>query len=286
MAAVRVAPPFTTATVHTDGSVEKDADRDANEANRATVVVDEEEHEVKGNFILQEVLRTFTDPLVLLFVASGYAFATLLYSVAVFSPTIIKAMDKYTTIESQLLSCPPNAAAFVVSVLVALVSDRYTWRYPAAIFCLCLSLSGTAVAYAAENPTTRYGGIILLSCGVYALAPVGISWMLNNTASHYKRATAIGFYIVFTNSGGITSTWLFNANEAPKYSRGFLVNLGLQAAAIVLVTLAELYIVWERKQRRQGKRDWRVTELKAKGWSDAKIKDYLGDRHPQFEFML
>ncbi|EPQ32440.1 uncharacterized protein PFL1_00636 [Pseudozyma flocculosa PF-1] len=266
---------------------DKVADRDVLGATRATAVVDQQEkHEVTGSYVLSEVKRTLLDPLVLLFAASGYAYATLLYSAAFFSPTIIKAMDKYTVIQSQLLSCPPTAAAFIVSVAVAFASDRYKWRYPFAVGCIILAIIGTSVAYTAIDPKIRYGGLIILTCGTYSIPPIGISWMLNNTASHYKRATSIALYIVFTNCGGITSTWLFNNNEAPRFERGFLVNLCLCCAAIVLVTVAELLMVMETKKRKAGKRDHRVTELQAKGWSDAHIKDYLGDRHPQFEYTL
>ncbi|KAN0066161.1 hypothetical protein ACQY0O_000255 [Thecaphora frezii] len=288
LARTRLMPAPQVATSGAEGSAEKaGADRDVTGAIRATAVVDEQEkNEVTTSFVLRELRRTFTDPLVLLFAASGYAYATLLYSAAFFSPTIIKAMDRYTTVESQLLSCPPTAAAFIVSVAVAFASDRYKWRYPFAVGCIVLAIIGTSVCYTATDPKVRYGGIVLLTCGCYSVPPIGISWMLNNTASHYKRAASIALYIVFTNSGGITSTWLFNNNEAPRFQRGFLVNLCLNCAAIVLVTVAEVYMIWETKQRKAGRRDWRVTELEAKGWSKARIKDYLGDQHPEFEFTL
>ncbi|KAJ1028371.1 hypothetical protein NDA16_001538 [Ustilago loliicola] len=243
--------------------------------------------EYTGKFVLREVIRTFTDPLVLLFAASGYAYATLLYSSAFFSPTIIRTLGiASTTAEAQLLSVPPTAAAFFVSITAAVLSDKYRWRWISVVCLILLSIAGVALAYGSTVASQRYGGIILLSCGTYSIPPLGISWMLNNTAGLYKRATAIALYIVFTNSGGITSTWLFYNNEAPRFKRGFLANLCLNYAALVLVSLAELYMLWETKQRKAGKRDYRVNDLKALGWGDANIREYLGDQHPEFTYML
>lgn len=111
--------------------------------------------------------------------------------------------------------------------------------------------------------------------GAYAWPSCGLSWISNTTAGHYKRATSIALLIVFTNSGGIASTWLFQPNEAPRYRRGYLVNLIMGVVGALLMVVAELYIIWENKQRRAGKRDWRVTELRQKGMSDAEIRAEL-----------
>ncbi|KAI3482796.1 hypothetical protein L1887_54474 [Cichorium endivia] len=285
LAYARMAPPVTTRAPDAENAVVPDVAATAEK--RVAAVADEVSLEYTGKFVLREVMRTFTDPVVLLMAASGYAYATLLYSNAFFSPTIIKSLGiAKSTAESQLLSVPPTAAAFFVSITAAVLSDRYRWRWISIVVLILISIAGVGLAYGSKVASQRYGGIILLSCGTYSIPPLGISWMLNNTAGLYKRATAIALYIVFTNSGGITSTWLFYNNEAPRFSRGFLVNLCLNAGALVLVSVAELYMIWEGKQRKAGKRDHRVNKLRDQGWSDAKIREYLGDQHPEFEYML
>lgn len=283
LAYARMAPPATKPKTDSEAVT----DGPATAEKRLAAVSDEAALEYTGKFVLREVLRTFTDPLVLIFSASGFSYATLLYSNAFFSPTIIKSLGiAKTTAESQLLSVPPTAAAFFVSITSAFLSDRYRWRWISLVLLILLSIAGIALAYGSHVSSHRYGGIILLACGTYSIPPLGISWMLNNTAGHYKRATSIALYIVATNSGGILSCWLFYNHEAPRFSRGLLVNLGLNAGALLLVTLAELYMMWEIKARKTGKRDYRVTKLKQQGWGDAKIREYLGDQHPEFEYML
>lgn len=49
---------------------------------------------------------------------------TLLYSLATFSPTIIKELGSWSTAQSQLLTVPPYAAGFLVTVGAAYISDR------------------------------------------------------------------------------------------------------------------------------------------------------------------
>ena len=86
LAYARLAPPVPT------GDAESAPDVPATAEKRVAAVADEASLEYTGKFVLREVIRTFTDPLVLLFAASGYAYATLLYSNAFFSPTIIKSL--------------------------------------------------------------------------------------------------------------------------------------------------------------------------------------------------
>lgn len=166
-------------------------------AEKGVAAATDNKLEYTGKFVLREVIRTFTDPLVLLFAASGYAYATLLYSSAFFSPTIIRSLGiASTTAEAQLLSVPPTAAAFFVSITAAVLSDKYRWRWISVVCLILISIAGVALAYGSTVASQRYGGIILLSCGTYSIPPLGISWMLNNTAGLYKRATAIALYIV------------------------------------------------------------------------------------------
>lgn len=133
-----------------------------------------------------------------------------MYGLAFFLPTIIKGLNPgYSTIQAQLLSCPPFAVAFVLSIVLALISDRFAWRFPAAIFSYLLCIIGFAVAIGApvRNSSVRYGSIIIAAAGLYTVPVSTLSWVSTINASHYKKATSIAFYIIFTNSGGLASTF-------------------------------------------------------------------------------
>ncbi|KAK0552691.1 hypothetical protein OC845_001593 [Tilletia horrida] len=235
-------------------------------------------------FDWRQIPQALTDPRVIFSCITGYCDAAGLYGIAVFSPTIIRSLDKFTTVQSQLLSCPPAGAAFIVSVILAFLSDRYRWRAGPILFSSIIAIIGFAMAYASSDPYVQYAAIIILSIGVYSAPPSQLTWISTLVTGNEKRATAIGFYIVFTNSGGVTSTWLFQ--DGPRYRKSFLIMLILQIVAVLSTLACEASVLYERRARAQGKRDGPVQELRAKGWSEARIRKYLGDRHPDFKLPL
>lgn len=171
------------------------------------------------------------------------------------------------------------------------------------------------MTYASNKSTVKYAGVFLLSMGTFSLAPVLLSWISNLSYGHYKRATIMGLSIMFTNSGGILSTWLWQNGT----DKGYLVNLGLASLTILLLIGLEGYLIVQRRWRRSGKMDWKVDELRKLGWSEARIRGYreyrtshpcrcefktsivltsisryfarslsstVGDQHPEFELIL
>ncbi|PWN45571.1 MFS general substrate transporter [Ceraceosorus guamensis] len=233
-------------------------------------------------FSWSEVGRAFTDPLVLLVWVAGLCDASGVYGLAFFAPTIIKGLPLgLTTVQAQLLSSPPFAAAFVTSIILALVSDRLRWRYLTGLIGFLLAIVGLAMAYASTNAKVQYGGLIVMSMGLYTLPSSLITWVLSSTGGYYKRATAIALLIVGTNSGGIVGTWLFDPTEAPRFRRGFITLLVLQCVGLLSISILEAYLLWERRTRKQRHADW-ISDLKAQGCSEASIRQVLGDRHPDF----
>lgn len=85
--------------------------------------------------------------------------------------------------------------------------------------------------YLGTSIAVRYASLFFGITGAYGVAPALSTWVPNNSAHHYRKATAIVMAFVMTNSGGIASTWLFPASEGPAFNRAALVNL---VAACVL----------------------------------------------------
>ena len=236
----------------------------------------------------QEIKRTFLDPAIWLICVSGFCIALVVYSIAYFAPTVVQEINTYSPVRSMLMSCPPFAVAFVYSVAIAVVSDLFQLRILTALPGQALSLIGYVVMYACKDPMTRYGGLIMATAGAYSVPPALFSWIANNSSGHYKRATGLATLIIFTNSGGLLSSWLFPAEEAKtRYKRGTLVILSLQALGVLVAILIEAYYLYERRMRAIGKRDHRV--LKRRGqhnWTDDEIRAYLGDSHPEYQLEL
>lgn len=168
--------------------------------------------------------------------------------------------------------------------MISVVSDRLRNRYLSTMIGFGLCVIGLSVVMGCEYGPHRYAGIVLLTCGSYSTPPALFTWIANNSAGYYKRATGLALSVIYTQFAGLTSAWLFKTNEeAPKFTRGVATNLSISVLAMLMVTAAWFLVITERKRREQGKRDYRVLDLyKTKHWTKEKMREYLGDDHPEY----
>ncbi|KAI0707686.1 major facilitator superfamily domain-containing protein, partial [Earliella scabrosa] len=108
-------------------------------------------------------------------ILSGFMYLGLItsgYCYAYFAPTIIQTFG-YGTIQTQLLSVPPYACAFVLSMAVAAASDRLRVRYVFIVATIVLSLAGFATLLAVhDNRRVQYAALYLVACGNYSAMPI------------------------------------------------------------------------------------------------------------------
>lgn len=157
-------------------------------------------------FRWSEVRRGVLNVQLWLTATAYFAILSGLYSFGLFLPTIIKGLG-YTSNEAQLWSVIPYAVAAVVTVLVAIVSDRLKVRGVVMLCTVPLAIIGYAVI-ANVNPKSnhiKYGMTFLMATGLYASVPPVLVWNSNNSAGHYKRATTSGLQLAIANAGGFVS---------------------------------------------------------------------------------
>lgn len=144
-------------------------------------------------FHWSEVRRGVLNVQLWLTATAYFAILSGLYSFGLFLPTIIKGLG-YTANEAQLWSVIPYAVAAVLTVVVAIVSDRLKLRGVVMLFTLPLAIIGyAAIANVGEHDNrTKYGMTFLMATGLYASVPPVLVWNSNNSAGHYKRATTSG----------------------------------------------------------------------------------------------
>ncbi|KAG6889070.1 hypothetical protein C0992_006499 [Termitomyces sp. T32_za158] len=194
----------------------------------------------------------------------------------VFTPSILSGLG-YTNVDAQLYSVPPFAAAFVVSIVVSYLSDRYGARGIVTIFSGILATIGFAMFYASHSPHIKYGSLFLSITGAYNGAPALSTWNANNTAPYTRRATAIAIGFIMTNSGGILATWLLGTlSPAPLYTKA---TLTLLIFSILMVVFSAMNIGYLASQNRKKAtiRDTTSREDEALG---------LGDRSAWFPYSL
>lgn len=231
----------------------------------------------------RQVLSIFKDLHVWLLLLILFCNGVTLFGLSYFTPSIVSTLG-FDQTRTQLLSVPPFACAFFVTMLLAYIADRYKQRGLTAIVGNCIALIGFSIFLTQRAKEARYAALVLMVVGVYSSAPSLISWIPNTVSAHSRRATAVAMGFVATNSGGIVSTWIYPRSSAPSYRFAGRFNISLVAIGIVLIA-AEMYLLNRmNKQKEAGRRDYLLDNIKE--MSDAEQINELGDHHPSFKYTL
>lgn len=199
-----------------------------------------------------------------------------LYSFSLFLPSIIAGMGYHST-TAQLLTVPPNMAAFFTVLACAYFSDRLKTRGAFIAGGTIVGAVGYIMLIAAQNNATRYAGTFLIAIGVFQGSPMVIGWTSNNLAPHYVQATGVGVVISIANCSAFIGTFIYLKKDAPYYTLGHSVCLGAMAICFALTLAQMAYLRWENRKRERGERSARLSGGEV--WR-------LGHRHPEFRYTL
>lgn len=230
---------------------------------------------------LKAVLSVFKDPHIMLTLPTFLVTAAMGFGLSVFGPSIVRTLGYSPTI-TQLLIVPPFVMAFVLTLLVAMYSDKYGARgltaFATGLFCI----PGIIMMYKGRGFGVRYAGICIFIAGAFPNGPCLLSWMPNNTAGYARRATAVALTVMFTSIGGIVSTWLYPTSTAPYYEMGAYVNISL---ICLMLSLIGFLSFWYRRENGI-KRDHPERLLRGVDHLDEEEQfRLLGDHHPKFKYV-
>ncbi|KAM3068803.1 hypothetical protein ACMFMG_010971 [Clarireedia jacksonii] len=217
-----------------------------------------------------------------------FAVITPIYSFSLFLPTIISALG-YTRVNANLLTVPPNMAAFLSVLLVTTLSDRYKRRGIFMLIGATIAIIGYIMLIATSRPHVQYGGTFLVAAGSFACPPVVMGWLANNTSPHYVRASASGLQIGLANIAAFIATFTYVSSDAPRYKTGHAINLGVLGLCLVVTSITMGYCKWENGVRERGGRDGRLLEGgedREGGRAGLGRGLGLGHRHPEFRYTV
>ena len=167
---------------------------------------------------------------------------------AYFAPTIIKTLG-YSTVQTQLHTVPPVAAALVLALTTAYFSDRTHLRYPYIMLCFALSLIGLAILISVKHAFhAKYAGIHLIAMGAFAGGPLILCWIVMNLQGHVDRSIGTAWTIGFGNTGGFVATFAFLATDAPLYHTGYTICL---VVTVVGMVAASVYLMLVSRENRK-----------------------------------
>ncbi|KAK6827491.1 hypothetical protein PG987_010832 [Apiospora arundinis] len=178
-------------------------------------------------------------------------------SLVYFTPTIVQGLG-YSTVQTQLHSVPPFAAAFGLTVILAILSDRMRVRSPFIFFNLCLLITGIAMCMkirGVERFSAEYAGLCLAGMGSLGVGGNIICWYVMNLRGHGERAVGSAWMLCFGNIGSIVATFSFQKKDAPLYHKGYSLVLAMGALCFVSCAAYALVIWHERKAGKAGNSD-------------------------------
>ncbi|KAF5514273.1 putative transporter [Colletotrichum fructicola] len=203
-----------------------------------------------------------------------------LFAVTLFLPTIIDDLGLNTsTIQSQLWTVPPYAAAAVFTVFMGWLADKFKVRGICNVCVSMVGIAGFSTILAADSPKIKYIGTCLGVMGLYPCVSNTITWIANNTQGVYKRGVVLGFVIGWGNLSGILSS--FTYRHPPLFIEGHAIVIAFMALCLCVGSLMMMALLSRENQKReQGKRNC---------WSDGKTQEEiheLGDNEPGFRYTV
>ncbi|OCL06820.1 putative MFS transporter [Glonium stellatum] len=162
--------------------------------------------ECRETFQWSEVRRGILNIQVWLSTLAYFAILSGPYSFGLFLPTIINALTFASNPNNaQLWSVIPYAVATVVTIAIAILSDRMRLKGVIILFTLPISIVGYAVIASIASAKTKYGMTFLMTTGLYSSVPCILVWNSNNSAGHYKRTTISALQLAIANNGGFVA---------------------------------------------------------------------------------
>ncbi|GFF47033.1 uncharacterized transporter C1002.16c [Aspergillus udagawae] len=222
--------------------------------------------------------RAFSDPKIYLGPLMYFGIVNTGYAVSFFTPTILHQLG-WTAVRAQVMSIPVYCVAMVITLSAAYASDRLRHRYLFTLAgCLIATMGYVILLCQASVPVgARYFAVFAITGGGYLTQPILMGWLSNNMAGHYKQSIASAMQIGFGNCGGLVASNIFFKEEAPRYTTGYGVSLGMTWICGAACALFLTYLVRENRLRDAGRREWRL-EL------PQEEVENLGDDHPAFRF--
>ena len=172
-----------------------------------------------------------------------------------------------------------QALATALTIIYAVVSERYARRGPFILLSTTIAIIGYCILLGNTNPREKpgisYVGTFFAAAGIYPSVALGLSWPAVNVSGQTKRATANAMQITIGNIGAVIGTQLYRPGDSPRYIVGHAVALSYLVMNLVVVS-----VIWGVHARINKKRDAEVAAgKKYEG-------EWLGDADQRWRFGL
>ncbi|KAI0146859.1 MFS general substrate transporter [Xylariaceae sp. FL1272] len=197
-----------------------------------------------------DVRETLTDWRLYGHYAIYFAISIPFSSLSLFVPSIVAGLG-YKDLQAQLLTVPPWAVAYVVSIANSWSGDHFNAR---GLHCAGAALVAAAAFLASallppDAYASRYGTLIVGASGAFASIPPMLGWLTSNMWSTASVGLAVALNVsIGAGLGQIPGVWTYKASEA---ELGYPTGHGVNAAMLFFVAFGAvgLRIYYGRKNR-------------------------------------
>ncbi|EED19035.1 MFS transporter, putative [Talaromyces stipitatus ATCC 10500] len=182
-----------------------------------------------------------------------FGISTPFSSLSLFTPSITAGLG-YEGLRAQLMTVPPYAVAYVVTIAVAGSADYFNARgIHSAIFSFIGAMGFLASAVLPPDAYQhRYGCLIVAASGSFSCIPPLLGWLSSNLNTTASAGLAIALNISFGAPGQIAGVWIYKSSEAKKgYPTGHWTNAGLLLFVTVGCILLQIYYMYMNKRLRR-----------------------------------
>ncbi|KIW59465.1 hypothetical protein PV05_03912 [Exophiala xenobiotica] len=201
-------------------------------------------------FNWNNVRKAFTDIKCYLYAFGFHSLSLPLYTLSLFLPSIIKSLG-YTSAQAQLMTIPPYAIAFFLTVGSAILSERLQLRAPIILASSSIAIIGYILLLTDYRPGVSYLGTIFAAAGIYPSVALHLAWPANNVSGQTKRAISTALQISIGNLGAVLGNQLYRTETAPRYYLGHSFALGYLIANLA-VTSALWWVLKRENKRKEG----------------------------------
>ncbi|EPQ31951.1 uncharacterized protein PFL1_00150 [Pseudozyma flocculosa PF-1] len=236
------------------------------------------------------VRAAFRDPYVYLMGLLFHGFAFALYTISNFMPAIIKELG-YTSAQAQLLTVPPYAFAFLVTMSTAHLSFLARKRLVFIILAALLAIVGYVVQITSPTVGGKYTAVFITAAGVYAGNALLLSLPSENVSGQTKRATALAMQIMFGNTGSIIGVQLYRTPLGSLKNTNYRISHGLAIVwlGIGIGAASALWILLDRENKRRDREVQRKSDEEGKSaeqLQSVEEKRLLGDRRLDWRYQI
>ncbi|KAH7359864.1 high-affinity nicotinic acid transporter [Pyrenochaeta sp. MPI-SDFR-AT-0127] len=171
-----------------------------------------------------------------------------LYGFSTFLPSILKNGLGYSRLEAQYLSVPVYLLGGVSFFIAAKIGDKYSFRGTVLLLLNIFAVIGYAILLTVKNSSVQYFACFLIAIPLYNGPGINETWIVNNTAPHYRRATFLGISLSVGNVAGIVAGQIYR--KAP-YKLGNWTSLGSILISMLLISIQLIYFKIENRKKDQ-----------------------------------